>query len=374
MRILHVASFTGNMGDLLSHRGLYNWLSTSIGKFQATQLEIRETYRNWDGKITWSWDKHFIHIANESDIVIIGGGNYLEPWVDESSTGTTINLDSQSLKQIKTPIFIIGVGMDFEQGVTIKSTEKLKKFLINFLSYEKNKLLLREDGSFNQLEALGLPNDIYQRIGYIPDPAFGNITKVDAKDKQNNSDIIIQLASDINHARTFEQKFRITYESFMMALMKKVYTYNGFNNLTLIPHTFDDLEMIYSLIKTSPQNIVRSNIELVGLTFKNESEKKMLEYYKKSKFAFVTRFHSVISAILMSTPFIHINTHKRIENLLKELGLSELSLRTEIIEGDKLRNLLDIGFDKNLRDRVIFIRKEQDKKGVRLIKNLFDQQ
>ena len=46
LRILHVASFSGNIGDNASHMGLRKVLSILIDNPEITELEIRDYYCN----------------------------------------------------------------------------------------------------------------------------------------------------------------------------------------------------------------------------------------------------------------------------------------------------------------------------------------
>ena len=88
INILHVASFMGNIGDNANHQGFYNQLRSQIGDFKITQFEIRETF--WG---TSSFNHDFANKCNAHDLVIFGGGNFFELWVDHSETGCSININ-----------------------------------------------------------------------------------------------------------------------------------------------------------------------------------------------------------------------------------------------------------------------------------------
>ena len=81
LRVLHLASFAGNIGDLANHAGARRMLAERLGfALKFTDLEIREFY--WKQR---SFDDAFVAYANSFDLLIIGGGNYFELWVDHSA-------------------------------------------------------------------------------------------------------------------------------------------------------------------------------------------------------------------------------------------------------------------------------------------------
>ena len=89
MRILHLASFTGNIGDNLNHSGLYRSLEKELGvkNFSIQEEEIREYF--WKKK---QFDQGIIKKFNFFDLIIVGGGNFFELWVENSRTGTSIDI------------------------------------------------------------------------------------------------------------------------------------------------------------------------------------------------------------------------------------------------------------------------------------------
>jgi len=112
LRILHVASFSGNIGDNANHMGFRPWFETLAGRpVQWTNLEIREFY--WRERV---WDDSFVAMANAHDLVVIGGGNYFELWVETSPTGTSIAIEPQTFAKITTPVVFNALGVDPGQG------------------------------------------------------------------------------------------------------------------------------------------------------------------------------------------------------------------------------------------------------------------
>ena len=110
--VLHLASFAGNIGDLANHAGARRMLAERLGfALEFTDLEIREFY--WKQR---SFDDAFVEYANGFDLLIIGGGNYFELWVDHSATGTSIDITPERLAKLKVPTLFFALGVDTGQG------------------------------------------------------------------------------------------------------------------------------------------------------------------------------------------------------------------------------------------------------------------
>ena len=142
LKTLHLASFIGNIGDNANHNGFYNFLFQNKDfKFEIDRLEIREFY--WKKRF---FDKSFVDLVNQYDLLIIGGGNYFELWVENSPTGTSIAIELELLKQIKTPILFNALGVDPGQGISKINIQKFRNFL-DLLIERKDFISIRNDGA-----------------------------------------------------------------------------------------------------------------------------------------------------------------------------------------------------------------------------------
>ena len=103
MKILHVASFVGNIGDNASHIGLYSILDVFFSDYDVTALEIRRFYKNYQHADRRQFDEAFVKYANSFDLLIIGGGGFLDYWVENSATGTTLDMDPTLLPKLSVP-------------------------------------------------------------------------------------------------------------------------------------------------------------------------------------------------------------------------------------------------------------------------------
>src|SRR5699024_7456701 len=108
IKVLHIASFNGNIGDNANHNGLRKNLERYLNRnFNFTEIEMREFYQSWNLRDFNT--ETFIELCNKNELVIIGGGNFFELKWDYSYTGTTINLSNDTLEKINTPILFFGL-------------------------------------------------------------------------------------------------------------------------------------------------------------------------------------------------------------------------------------------------------------------------
>lgn len=73
MRILHLASFSGNIGDNVSYMGFHNLLKTLDLSPQITQLEMRKFYDNYKESDKRYFNQDLIDEINSYDLCICGG-------------------------------------------------------------------------------------------------------------------------------------------------------------------------------------------------------------------------------------------------------------------------------------------------------------
>ena len=147
MRILHLASFSGNIGDNANHMGFRPWFAAQVGREVTwTNCEIREFY--WKER---AFDADFVTIANSYDALVVGGGNYFELWVENSPTGTSIAISLEDFDKIRVPIFFNALGVDSGQGVPEKSKQNFTRFLSKLLSSDQYLVSVRNDGAVDTL-------------------------------------------------------------------------------------------------------------------------------------------------------------------------------------------------------------------------------
>lgn len=168
VKILQVASFKGNVGDIANHFGFRAWFERFFQeKTDWQEFEIRTVFRG-----EASFNESFVEFANEFDLVVIGGGNFFELWVDRSPTGTSISIEEKYLDKIIPPIFVNAVGVDDGMGVTTETLAKFNAFLERLVTLKKGLVSVRNDGAYDTLSKYVFNTSLLEYIVRLPDGGF----------------------------------------------------------------------------------------------------------------------------------------------------------------------------------------------------------
>lgn len=155
IKILHVASFTGNIGDNASHLGLYNVLKTVLGdRLDIEQVEIRRFYKKYSLADKMNFDLEFTQKANAKDLLILGGGGFLDYWVPNGETGTTFDMSDEILDKLIVPTLFVSVGCMPHQPVPEGNIDKFHHFLQKVGSKKNIRIAVRNDGSILEIKRL----------------------------------------------------------------------------------------------------------------------------------------------------------------------------------------------------------------------------
>ena len=350
MRILHFASFTGNIGDNLNHSGLYRSLEKEFGpaNFSIHEEEIREYF--WGIK---KFDQRIIKKFNSFDLIIIGGGNFFELWVENSRTGTSIDIPIEYLKKIKTPIAFFSLGVDIHQGFTKKTKENFFKFLEYITTKPNYFVSIRNDGALKNLNEL-FGHHFDKKVFVIPDSGI-KIRETRLNFVKTKSKLIgINLAGDMIDRRF--QNLNNSINSIINFIKFIIYTES--KNILFLPHIIKDYEILFMILNKLPEDIRRKNI-LIG-PYENgyTGMKNIFGLYEKCEIILANRFHSNLASIGLGKPTIGLYNYPQIQNLFEELSLENF-----------LIDLNDENLFQNLR-KVYFELSSQPEKYVKLFNDV----
>lgn len=328
MKVIHLASFTGNIGDEANHSGFKNNFRKYIDRnAEFKEVEIREYYKSWGIK---KFDDEFINEINKYDLFVIGGGNFFELCWNYSKTGTTIDLSVEQLKKIKIPIFINGVGVDIEKGYTSENLSKFSKFTEYLLSRNNCLFTVRNDGSIDILEKL-FDNIDLKKVFVVPDGGFFFRAKTQNEYPcivKNKINIGINLAGDMIERRFNNYNDSEKFKKGFSNVLNKLLSENKNINIIFLPHMFADLQIIYEVINGMDDIYRRNNISVAPLL---HGEQKAGEYifglYKKCAIIIGMRFHSNVCAIGQSIPNIGLVTLKKHACVFEDLGINERAIK-----------------------------------------------
>lgn len=368
MKILHVASFKGNYGDIINHTGLYKMLNTHLKKSPfIKQLEIRLFYRNEN---LYRFDDEFVDEVNKFDLLILGGGGFFDVRFNDSSTGTTIDISKSVIDRIQIPVLINAMGYHEFEGEYEEAKVRFKKIIL-YVQQKKNWFVtFRNDGSILRINRTieedspssslspspactytMMPKRKYVQYSRtvsplieVPDNGFF-FTDLDVIEKPAAKIIGVNITND-----EFTRKFNgnITIERFNKEISKVISSVvsKGFRIIFFL-HTPQDIQTLSLLQNFLGPKYFRYNIEIAPYNPTNiEATKELEYYYRKCRLIVAMRFHSTILAIQNGILVIGLAGHEQISSLYEELDLEDQFIRVgednyiAKLE-DKIINVLD---------------------------------
>lgn len=337
LRVLHLASFAGNIGDLANHAGARSMLAEQLSfAFEFTELEIREFY--WKQR---SFDDAFVDYANSFDLLIVGGGNYFELWVNNSATGTSIDISHERLAKLKVPTLFFALGVDTGQGYSAHSAQRFNAFMTTILERCDFFACVRNDGSTHALsEVLGEQTAL--RIPTMPDGGFFADAAGCRLAGADSGGIGINIAGDMLerrfdrglNAEGFLREFADACRALMDAKPEL--------RIDLMPHIWRDTTLIAQLLPMIPDTHLRRRIAVGRLEPDETGLAGFLQSYRGFDLVLGMRFHANVCPIGMGVPSRGLLNYPQVERLYEEIGMS-----------DRLVDVRDAGFGKRLVDAVL---------------------
>lgn len=329
--VLHVASFTGNIGDNAAHNGTRQILSDVFPvELNYRESEMRKFYRNYDKDDANSFDQSFINKANSVDLVIIGGGSYLNLWLEDSATGTTIDLSVEQLKKIQTPVIFHSLGCNHTKGINSDIKNSFSEFLKYVTRSENCLISVRNDGSLERIQK-HTSSSLADEITVIPDPGFYlNIDENSHKSwlpSQTKNTLGINVVSDMTEERFPSSSSSLTYEEFVKEFARFVDNFlsgSEENHVIFIPHIYSDLKPIYEIMKEMDIWFRRSRVSVAPSFQGMGNEQQFFSIYEHVDASLSARLHGNVVPIGLGTPTLGLgNGHPKVSDLYKELGYEE---------------------------------------------------
>ncbi|MBY0340726.1 MAG: polysaccharide pyruvyl transferase family protein [Rhodocyclaceae bacterium] len=337
LRALHLASFAGNIGDLANHAGARRMLAERLDfALEFTDLEIREFY--WKQR---SFDDAFVEYANGFDLLIIGGGNYFELWVDHSATGTSIDITPERLARLKVPTLFFALGVDTGQGYSAQSAERFNAFIATVLERGDMFACVRNDGSTRALrEVLGEQGAAHIPTmpdgGFFADPAGARFADADS------GRIGINIAGDMLERR-FDRG--LDSEGFLRELAdacRALMDARPELRIDLMPHIWRDSALIAQMLPMMPDPYLRRRVAVGRLEPGETGLAGFLQSYRGFDLVLGMRFHANVCPIGMGVPSRGLLNYPQVERLYEELNMA-----------DRVIDVRDAGFSKILVDAVL---------------------
>ena len=322
IKVLHVASFVGNIGDNASHLGLYQLLAKLLPAHQITQLEMRRFYQQYTLPDKAYFDRDFVDLVNRHDLVIIGGGGFLDYWHKNSQSGTTIDIDPELLQFVTTPTLICSMGAMALRPVPEGNVAKARKFFSALQANPWIRVAVRNDGSLNSIER-DLGADCLSGIAEILDHGFFyqppvqpglpvapfvalNITEDQLTMQRSSTEPVI--------SEQYYTELRQTLEHIVASHQLKV---------VLVPHIYSDLRAINQLLLHLDDWFVRQHITVAPCIQGDAGADYLFNLYRQSKLVIGMRFHTNVCSLAMGLNVIGLVALDRINYLYQSLGDTE---------------------------------------------------
>lgn len=312
MKILHIASFKGNIGDIVNHQGFYNL--TGLKNEAINQIEIRKFYNN---SRELRWDKSMLNRINSHDCLILGGGGYFDVYWNASDFGTTLNMTEDFIDGIKIPVIInaMGVHIDYTASEAIL---KFGSFFRKISSKDNWLVTIRNDGSMSRLKKI--VKDIPKSVTTVPDNgfAFDEIPY----EGINSGLVGLSITNDL-----FTKKYNglVDTEKFNeeIADFCKYILHQG-KQLIFFMHTPQDIKVLYNIFEKIGSEAFREKIKIAPYdTYSVENANVINRLYSKCKYVIAMRFHGNVISLKNRTPVIGLAGHEQVEGLYSEISLRQ---------------------------------------------------
>lgn len=302
MRILHLASYNGNIGDNASASGVRHL----YGLHDYTSLEVRDFI--WWGR-EWDYD-----LINSYDMFLIGGGGYLDLCRD----GCALDFDPYKIKIL---IILHGMGCDDRQA-TPERVKGFKKFVHSLLD-NGAKIFLRNDGSLETVQKY-LPYNFAE----VKDGGF---------------------FAEVRHFHSFRAKVAINIAGDMLDIR---YPHNNFlqemaslivdfEDVVLVPHIYKDLYIISDLLKLLPDKANRTKVT-VAPYLHGDMWDYNFDIYRKCDITLGMRFHANVVPLGMGCKVIGLVNYPQVQRLYEKMGLDNYVDVTAVGWSYKVKELMGV--------------------------------
>lgn len=305
IRIVHIASFYGNLGDAASHIGLYTILRNMLScRIDIKQIEIRRFYQNYSLSNKLYFDQSFVENVNKYDFLIIGGGGFLDYWVPNSITGTTIDISQDNLRRLRVPTFLFSLGCIPHKDIPVGNVEKLHCFLQGIQDNEYVSLAVRNDGSINEIERL-FGKNFSSKFYSILDNGFFYQPQIVFKDLISKPYIAINFAVDQLYMNN-RLLSKINPEAFQQEMINFIQMIidNTDYNIVLVPHIYNDTAGYVTLLKRINDYYIRKRIAIAPYLQGIDGCNLLFSFYSHAECIIGMRYHANVCNVALRNRII----------------------------------------------------------------------
>ena len=339
LKVLHLASFLGNIGDYANHRGFYKMFRKVAPVAEFTQVEIRKFYKN---RSELKFDNNFLKQINNHDLLVLGGGGFFDLQWDYSNTGTTVDFTEEFINGIKIPVLVNAMGYHEYEEVKEKNVKKFKNFLNIILNKDNWFVSVRNDGSFERM--FSRYGKLVNKVLKVPDSGFFYSPKrhcqLNLKDK-NTIWIGLNITNDLFN-KNFNKDLDVdTFNNLFGQFISQVLKENKNYKIIFFPHAHQDLITISIILNKLDDKYKREKIMVAPFVTQENSIDQVFDLYRLCLCVVGMRFHTNVCSVGMGTPSIGLAGHEQVSALYRELYMPERCVKLDNINFiSELRNKL----------------------------------
>ncbi|MFW7431955.1 polysaccharide pyruvyl transferase family protein [Vagococcus carniphilus] len=295
-------------------------------------------------KLNW---ENYRKLIDNSDLVIIGGGNAIFGLTKYTSSVDRVFKIVEYAKKQNKKIFLCSVGIG-----PFKSEKQIKK--LNMLLQMCDYVTTRDQSSFEYLELLDKNKYVStDPVLFLP----SEINKLNYL-KQNNLGICVM---DIRSNKMTEQQY-VKYKNNLKKLIINLKKENDNIEIYLYSTDLNDYITVYELSKELKEKNVKVIIKEIN------NIETLIDFYADLDLVIGTRMHSLIVAFSQLIPTIGFSWQPKVDGFFETIGDSTSVYEIDKI-GDEMDDVLD-NVQKKLHDLNTEIIKISNKKAM--LKQKFD--
>lgn len=344
LRVLHIGSHFGNIGDNASHSVVQDAISRRVSA-QFENLEIRRFYRN-AGELRF--DDDFVRHANTFDMVLFGGGNYLEVAHAYSASATTFDISPETLAGVRTPFVLNAVAFDPAKSDDEQLFERFRTWAGAVAEHPMVKVNLRDDGSLDDFQRFVGPLSEFG-FGLVQDPGLFYQPPQDFPFTNRNY-VAVNLAGDLEDVRYPRPGER---DALFAALRFVIGGLPDDMAFVLVPHVALDVTILGEFLGDCTDFAARKRILVAPLLQGYDDFWKTWAIYRDASGIIANRYHSLVCNLQYDIPMAVLANYPKISKTLERMGLEELTY-TGVGKSDLLDRLVRGGDDSGQR-RAAFV-------------------
>ena len=318
MKILHIASFIGNIGDILSNHALHRWLERRLGGALALEtLEIRRFHRQAPADWKLDLDEVLADADCRYDRIVIGGGGFLDYWIPGSGSGATIDAAPATLEALRTPLVISSVGAYPLRDPPEENYARFRTFLEAAKAAPNVSLMLRNDGSLAHIgEVFGA--DLAEGLVEAGDHCYLLDEPVPPAARERPY-LVVNIAPDqlVMNSHLRGDIDRASFYDHLAAALLEAAEARG-ADVVVAPHLPLDFRAVLELVDRLPDAFVRERLKTAGFDGTPAVVPAITALYAHSEVNICNRLHANILSLVLGRPTVSLSVLARVAEVARQ--------------------------------------------------------